>query len=884
MLAIIQIIINNKKEVKMQKQILKSLAIKILKMSTRMTFYKKRLKYILFTIGLITSALYAENVTITGILKNYDGKPVKDGFVILKNNPRLCTMTDGLGQFRIQGKAWSLPDTLLASWSGCDTTETSITKAEVKNLVINLKAEDPEFTKIETGGAIKITRYVVKNLLAKIDKGGKRTLSADMKTCISAYETFLKDKGESIIRKITTGTKLTAEESKYQYLLHAEIMVRVGQSGRGKLFGDKPSKNGTIKDCDYLRDYCIAISKEGKNALAKGYLKERLTEADVHAIRCYVTMRTVFAPNRGLRIKDSAVSSNEYLSFPKQGEKALDITFLKLDPILNSLSYSNHAPLCLTEFVRLESLATAFAHFAAYKLNDNNKLEPSLPVDLSNKYWRDEEQMISLTELRKSSSKPVVAIWLTSEKIYDVLVPRFAEYLYQAYKDKAEIVLIFGQPWIAFYMPEDQYYDFPKPNPLHGIVDRIREGHATPTRLARLAKICVMNSILSTPLLIETAGNTFEEEYFMKGRWLISIIDKDGILVDNRHSNLARQGGFSKSWLGPNSYPYKTSTLQVVEKKLQSLIKNNGKYSSDMDTKILYPTYSKRLFAKHDLFVVKSFDKEKQTLHAGWIKPKSRGFSATTNGKIEPDLDFHFKINSDTRLALNQKDGKAYWDPSAKTDEGGYKGISSDYSVLQPGDKFYADIIIDEKDPCNPRKNISEKIQPNEGLKEFDMKKYAGRLLETVRIQNFLDGTERNVYQGGYLIGSSMPAYGNIIKIDGKIITVKISQEHIKKMSGYRFWKQNESEKTADITTDDTEQAIKAVSVLNRWADGTDEDRTYRFCIDPAVRLSVNGEVEKKLSDLSVGDYVFVEYHMWYEIQHKGKCLIYPEVIRARHY
>ena len=62
----------------------------------------------------------------------------------------------------------------------------------------------------------------------------------------------------------------------------------------------------------------------------------------------------------------------------------------------------------------------------------------------------------------------------------------------------------------------------------------------------------------------------------------------------------------------------------------------------------------------------------------------------------------------------------------------------------------------------------------------------------------------------------------------------------------------------------------------------TDQDRTYRFALDRAVRIARNGETEKSLKDLRVGDYVYVAYHMWYETQHKGDCLIYPETIMAR--
>jgi len=98
---------------------------------------------------------------------------------------------------------------------------------------------------------------------------------------------------------------------------------------------------------------------------------------------------------------------------------------------------------------------------------------------------------------------------------------------------------------------------------------------------------------------------------------------------------------------------------------------------------------------------------------------------------------------------------------------------------------------------------------------------------------------------------------------------------------GYRFWKQDRD--IADPSLTNKEQSLTATKLkaVTRWVEGSDEDRLYRFCVDDAVRIIRNGEVEQAFEDLEVGDRVTVFYLPFYEEQYQGKTLIYPEVILA---
>jgi hypothetical protein len=175
---------------------------------------------------------------------------------------------------------------------------------------------------------------------------------------------------------------------------------------------------------------------------------------------------------------------------------------------------------------------------------------------------------------------------------------------------------------------------------------------------------------------------------------------------------------------------------------------------------------------------------------------------------------------------------------------------------------------------------MSEKFtRKKDALYGFDMREYAGKLIETVRIQNFIDSSQRGFGKSSYLLGSTVALYGNITKINGSTITVMVSQEQVKQMHGYKLWKKDAD--IVDVNMDRYDQHRKLIPVIMKWGDGTDEDRTYRFEIDKAVRVTRNSDSDKSASDLKVGDYVNVMYHMWYETLHKGKCVIYPEYLRA---
>jgi hypothetical protein len=838
----------------------------------------------LLVLGGVASAQEPVNVTISGTLKDYDGKPVKDGFVMLQGSPRLCATTDGLGQFKIMGKALALPDTLLASWAGCDTSETPITKAETKELIIQLKAEDREFTKIEVGCAILASRAganrKIHGLYEKL-KDGLRKITVDEQICVDAYRGFLKDKGEAIITKILPGKELTAEEAKFRYVLHAEISVRGGYEAFAKAKDDD----------DEFRVYTRKILELGKKAMTKGYTGERILAEDLEAMRLYRAVQAIYAPASGKLMPGWIRYDKKWARYPHVGEEMLDFTFLDFDAMLKSAAYSNYSTLSLTEFLRFESLGNLFSRFAAHSVEESGRIAPAQPATLRARYHHDYEKLVPMAEAL-SKEKLTLLSWVCWEdRTYPSPNCWLVEYLRRAYGDKLNVVILGAPSPLYGDMVIDEFRFFgPNPNaaPLRGLDTRFGEEDNTAERLARITKVAIMeNPVISGRVLLELPGKPYNFYGFSGQQYdHITLVDREGRTVsmgERSFNGLTLTGGWweKSSFFGDYYHAFRQHTR--IERFIRAFIANGGKFDKGLLDTELHQTYPSRQFAKQDVFVVRSIDVGKGILHAGWVKPKGRGSYGGIGdwpGEPEQGIVVRFKISRDTRIVLRTRDGKAWWPPKVGEFHAAPDDVIKQLATLtdlRPGDRFWADIVIAEKQ-STPRKHLSDKFKKEDRLRGFDMAKYLDKELDAVRIQNFLDSRAR----GGnahYIMGSMMPLYGTIAEIDGVIATVTIAKEDVVNMRGYQFWKQEEE--IADTAISESGYARRSLPVIKRWAEGSDADRTYKFVADRAVRMTRNGQVERAAADLKVGDYVYVTYHMWYETQHQGKCLIYPETIMA---
>ena len=124
-------------------------------------------------------------------------------------------------------------------------------------------------------------------------------------------------------------------------------------------------------------------------------------------------------------------------------------------------------------------------------------------------------------------------------------------------------------------------------------------------------------------------------------------------------------------------------------------------------------------------------------------------------------------------------------------------------------------------------------------------------------------------------LGASTWRCGHITKIDkdARLLTVKMQKASDEEMRGYHFIK--EAGKNCFLN----DYAATYSETFSKWLKQNEAERTYRFIVDNATEIFLNGN-EGKAQDLKVGDFVGIEY----EAIDDGKEEIYSVHVRAKRF
>ena len=795
------------------------------------------------------------SVWIEGVLLGPDGHPAREGFVMVRNNPYLNALTDEQGHFRLVGESGPVPDTLLASWAGSALDETPLWQRTRKKLTIHLLAEDPAFTHIEVGAALS-TLY---NGMHKEYYQVARPFSTAEQECVSAYQAFLKARGEGIIAQILTGNELTADDARYRYLLHAEIGLRSSWD---------LANRGTASTAA-LQHYRDTLLGRAKPALRRLWLRDPLSPDDLAVLRCFRAMTELVPGWGGMGAGwSSGAGFSQWQghlgAYPLGVGQPLEANFLRIDPLFDAPAVSRYSSLTLTEFIRFEALAHLFAQTAT-ETPAATGFAPVTPDALRRRFWHPYEQVDSMRDLC-ANGKPTFYLWTQLE---DRTYPRwsiaFAEYIRRAYQGQVNTVISttmspnFGDMWAdenMFYGPN------PQRDPAHGRDSRPFEEDFTPLRAAQATRVaCLEYPYLSAPLLWDPDGSLTSVRLPQSDNHL-EIIDKSGLLCESAWDWQVL--GVTGQWSNLSFYTTFSDALEGEfarkEQVLRAVIANHGRYVAGIDRQLLVPTYPRRQFTTRDFFIVRSVDSKAGIIHAGWFKPAEGNLGP--NGNLPDNAatgDFRFRFAADTRIVLRRDEGHV---------------DINHLDEVKPGLRFWADFTLAEPvdTPRAALASLTEAVHP---LRLFDMARYADKEIDTVRIQNW----ERGMQADEYL----MQLYGRLVARTGNIITVRIARDDLKAMYGVRFWQQDQRIAAPDRATGGLSAPVALYrATLRRWLDGTDADRTYRFALDRAVRVFRNGHFEDvTMADLQVGDYVWATYETFWETEKRYREAIYPERIYA---
>ena len=789
-----------------------------------------------------TPAAKETGVLISGVVKDYDGKPVNEGFVMVKNNPYLWALTDAKGRFAIRGLQGRQPGALMISGAACQVAKLSVDGFIQENLAIKLNEQDPELTRLEIGCALTMMRKA--GWLARNNEK-RRPPAGYEKEFVAAYENFIKGKGKSILDKIVAGKELDTSELPYRFILHAQLALQ------NNAFLRRPSK-----PLNPEHHYLKSLIENAHAVLAKGVWQKPLSVQDIETLRLFRAMQGAFAPNFP-RLK------NMTPSIPRvslaRGSTIPEIFLADFDALLKSPNYSDHESLGLTEFLRFKSLAFHLAAFSSYDVRDG-KLIAAGKEKLKRIYPNDWERFVSTRELIKSG-RPTLLVWNWFEDgTHPAANILFAEYIKRAYRGKVDVYHIAesSPSWGDTYIPETAFFGVnPKSNSSKGLLGRIGEEGSFPLeRTTRMVKLSSMRHLsISLPVLQVLPGITYR--HLMDSWPTVVLLDAKGVsAVKTGQGAKSARIRWTGSWFDWYT-PFEVSGIHfgsTTERALRTTLKNDGQ--CDPKEKHPLPDYPSRNFNSFVRFQIVETNASKSILVA---------HKFAKGDTLDKTTTYRFQLRPEARITLEREDDE---------EEKHYR--LGNFEDLQPGMSFYADIEITLKSENLP--NYSDKpVAEGSGLKPYDIKLFSANEINTVRVQNYRPQTK---WTSGE-VRKLMPLFGSIIKTDGKTMTVRVDQDYVRSLLGLRFWSEHGEDANMDDELIHHNNIRTRYKVLKRWAEGGDKQLTYTFALDPAVRICRNGIVETKPAKLAPGDYVWVMYELWWESQDMYSGIIYPETIMA---
>jgi len=815
---------------------------------------------------------------ICGTVFDWNKKPVKNAFIMLKENPYICGLSGADGEFCIKAKKLPVNKTLLISAAG--SKQTVIPIKNNKKLIIKLKKQSPDISKIEIG-------CNQANFRERWRWRDQHRLTKKQEVCVKAYKNFINSKKAKTIRnKILAKQPLNKSEKPYRYIVLADIAVKAYQSKRSK------DKTQPGKNClNYCKD--ILVDRAGKTSgnitLEKGYRGKPLTKNDLRILREMTVINCFMGAGRKIKpvsLRDRLF--DEKSNVGSVGHQAKNVRLLKLAAALKSPKYSDYSDLNATEFLRPEALRHHFQVFNCWKEDKDGSIavteieERPLDTDYS------ESDYIYLSDYK--GKKPVV---IAQSVLEDETCPQsmaaFASHLQRAYGDKiavinlAEVSTYHGDMWVDEFL---YYGRNPNARPFDGIDSPAMQHEDTPERLARITKLLQMKRpLLTGSLVMQDAG------------WISrAMIDSDAgrriVLFDINGKRAGWQVGFGlPERTGANSQnssswhtPY--YGMNMLEQILRNILANGGKYDPkflEMDSFVVPPRGRLPGPGQWSGFAlnVKSVD-----LTNSEITVETGQFQGSHQIEPPEKHELTFTVDKDTRIIIKEKEKNFNGKNDPKWLNNYKHGTLKD---IAPGDLICVDFLLNPRPKIDKDKllNVKESFFENQKLlKEFESKvfprlnpaDYVGKKNKALKIWNFHNGhSERKVH--GQIV-----FWGEITdkNSDNKTIEVKMTKPDDDDLIGYHFW--NEAGEKTDPKRDlnpgkyGTNDKLAAA---RRYVEGTEKERNRIFRIDASVRILRNGELEQSYNDLQVGDKVSVFYLPFYEANDKTKTPIYPEVILA---
>jgi len=428
------------------------------------------------------------------------------------------------------------------------------------------KAWTREFAALMRGAALAIGPYT-----GRPDQ--RQNLSKEQLADLERFEQFMKDRGEQMFTSWVNGKELPADADTYRYVLSGVAFSRYHKDVKHR----SREKGAELTPLDEkLIKYNLAVERNGKRALTKGYAGAKLTAEDVEALRLYAMWVDVRCCGGGvlpfhLGLTRATRLKNGRFGF-RPGERAPEFTCARMEVGLRHPDYSDLNPIERTDVLTPLILREFLLNLQGYEADPEQKGRVvARPVKIPE---GREADYVRLSSFR--GKRPVLLVLANPSDAFCwhwKIAPMF-EPLRQAYKDKLEILFI-NTTIHDTYMPMRGFFSGERESAVHDL---------TLWERARACKMFYMNwPHFTTSYLLDDMSQRTRNAYMDQGGGAyIIVVDLDGkIAYIDYHQDMPKNLSFY------DEYVY--VRMNHLESRLKSFFDNGCRYDKKIETP--YPTW-----------------------------------------------------------------------------------------------------------------------------------------------------------------------------------------------------------------------------------------------------------------------------------------------------
>jgi hypothetical protein len=708
---------------------------------------------------------------------------------------------------------------------------------------------DPELRRIWEGASIYIFGHYRRGFFDGDNLFGRK-LTAREEKLVGLFEDFLADQGNKLFREWMLHGRSASEDDKYFYILNGLCFSKYFKELRPKKVLGQPF--GPLEEKCW--DYCQRTMREGAALLRKTYLTQKLDRQEIDQLRLYAMWADITSSTWASTEGNSFLPFHLGLSrpfdsrFPKKemsyglslttfedrptvvlgllepGDIAPDFTLVNMEAVLESKDYSDinpfHTTVLLQPLVMSEILNALSGYRAA---QDPSGRQVAIPIS-DRTSVKGEKNYVSLGNFR--GRKPVLLMIAdpTDSWAWNTHIAERVDCLHKIYGDLVEFLFINITVYDG-YMPVYDYFGQDKGR-------MIADHPVTLEERARTAKMFYMgHPQVSIPILLDDMGQTTRNSYMDPGgEGSFCLVDAEGKVA---YRELRLEGKNLQAPRAAFELPQLMDMrVNALEAEIRALLKNNGRrVATRGDVEIQGKPKSFILGVR-----IVDIDRQARTI--------TLKRSAGRNEEPSPDPIEDFYVS--TNYPVDTEDGFFTVRVSEQTRIARIR--NAEYQVTSFDDLSIGDRVNVECGPTDETEGSDICIAKH----IYD---------DSLRIYHINRYEKDSIWFCGVI---------REIDLEERIVTVIMPQDLTREMKGYFFWKEAEDRATL------VDRTLETVPIVGKWVEGSEAQRTYRFVVDIAVDLFLNGQ-RSRLDELHVGDRAAVEYRTVQDSQ----AVIYPGTFRA---